>query len=66
MRRARIEDLVDAVADAHDLLFLRQLFFHPGIDFLRSPISSSIWITPSFAPPWSGPLSVPIAEVTAE
>ena len=32
----------------------------------RLPISWSILMTPSLAPPCSGPLSVPMAEVTAE
>jgi hypothetical protein len=30
------------------------------------PTSSSIFIAPSFAPPWSGPFSAAIAPVTAE
>ena len=32
----------------------------------RSPISWSILMTPSLAPPCNGPLSVPMAEVMAE
>ena len=32
MRRARIEHFVNAVADAHDFLLLRERVFHPGID----------------------------------
>ena len=34
MRRARVERLVNAVADAHDFLFLRQLFLDVGVDFV--------------------------------
>ena len=34
MRRARIERFVNAMTDAHDFLFLRQLLFDVGIDFL--------------------------------
>ena len=35
MRRARVEHFVNAVADAHDLLLLRERFLDPGIDFVE-------------------------------
>ena len=37
MRRARVERLVNAMADAHDLLLLRQLLLDVGIDFVFAP-----------------------------
>ena len=37
-----------------------------GSTFSGLPIFRRIFITASFAPPWRGPLSVPMAEVMAE
>jgi hypothetical protein len=37
-----------------------------GSAFSAVPISASIFITAVFAPPWSGPFRVPIAEVMHE
>ena len=37
MRRARVERLVNAMADAHDLLLLRQLLLDVGVDFVFAP-----------------------------
>ena len=66
MRGTRIEHLVNAVADAHDLFLLGERSSIQASTLSSLPISWSMWITPSFAPPWSGPLSVPMAEVIAE
>ena len=67
MRRARVEHLVNAVADAHDLLLLRERVLDPGDPPCpRGRFPASMWMTPSFAPPCSGPLSVPMAALTAE
>ena len=37
MRRARVERLVNAVPDTHDLLFLRELLLDIGVDFVFAP-----------------------------
>ena len=60
--------LVDAVAEAHDLALARR-GRRPasGLGVVRPmPISSKVCMTASFAPPCSGPLSAPMAPVTAE
>ena len=58
--------LVDAVAEAHDLPLVGQGLW-PATVAARSgvPISAIMSITASLAPPCSGPLSAPIAAVTA-
>ena len=66
MRRARVEHLVDAMADAHDFFPLGELLSTQASTLSGEPISSSMWMTASLAPPWSGPLSEPMAEVMAE
>jgi hypothetical protein len=53
------------VADAHDLLLLRERIFDELLGRSSSPISSSIFITFVFAPPCRGPESAAMAAVTA-
>jgi len=59
-------DLVNAVSDAHDLLLMAICFSTQASTLSSLPISNSMWITPSLAPPWSGPFKVPMAWVMAE
>ena len=66
MRRARVERFVNAMADAHDLFLLGEAFFDVSIHLIERADFLSILITPSLAPPWSGPFKVPIALVMAE
>ena len=70
VRRPRILGVVDAVAEAGNLLLARQLA--RGSPRRRCsggaswPISSSSRITSAFAPPCSGPFSAPMAPTIAE
>ena len=65
VRRARILGVVDAVAEAGNLLLARELRAdrppRPSRAGASAPISSSSRMTSAFAPPCSGPLSAPIA-----
>jgi len=66
MRCAGVERLVNPVADAHDFFLLLQAFFDIRIHSVQRADFLQHFDDPSLAPPWSGPLSVPMAVVIAE